>query len=703
VLALSACSGGSEVGNNQAFVDPATPAGVVCSGHCQDTPTFLTVADIKKIIAQAVAEAAARNAKATIAVTDRVGNVLAVYRMGDPATRVTTIATALNADGSPVVFTGLEGISLPTPALPLNIDQLAAIAKAITGAYLSSEGNAFSSRTANTIVQENFYPGIENNSSGPLFGVQFSSLRCSDTIMRPPGDASVVSPGIHSSPLGLSADPGGFPLYKNGTVVGGVGILADGIYGIDKDIFDTDKDLDEIVALAATFGFGPSASIEANRSAVINAMPLRYRDATPSDLVSNPATAIAFDSIPSSVGALIAVAGYTTATIKQGTAFGHPESGVRPDTGTYPADRDAFVLVDAQNMNRFVPRAGLDAAVLGGVMPLQAAEVTEIISQALNVANTARAGIRSIADGNQKVAVTVSITDSLGNVVGVAKTRDAPVFGTEVSLQKGRSSALLSSPTAAAYLKSLPVARYLTTLPGLIPPPPRGFDLSRTVNLGDYVDAYRSFVNNPNALMGETAFSDRAIGNLARPFFPDGINRTTVFGPFSKKFGDWSVFSSGLQLDLSINGILQHVVFAAGGPVPDASGGCVGTQLAPDLSSAGQTQPGVVRAGNGLQIFAGGFPIYRDGPNGEDILVGSIGISGDGIDQDDMVGFLGLDRASKILAATTNTPPRHALPRNRADALVPAGSDLQKSPVRYVQCPQAPFLNSDVQRVCEGK
>ena len=61
-----------------------------------------------------------------------------------------------------------------------------AIAKAVTGAYLSSGGNAFSTRTASQIVQEHFPPapttvGLE---SGPLFGVQFSQLPCSDLSAR---------------------------------------------------------------------------------------------------------------------------------------------------------------------------------------------------------------------------------------------------------------------------------------------------------------------------------------------------------------------------------------------------------------------------------------------------------------------------------------------------------------------------------------
>ncbi len=44
-------------------------------------------------------------------------------------------------------------------------------AKAITAAYLSSEGNAFSTRTASQIVQEHFNPGEFGGPSGPIFGV----------------------------------------------------------------------------------------------------------------------------------------------------------------------------------------------------------------------------------------------------------------------------------------------------------------------------------------------------------------------------------------------------------------------------------------------------------------------------------------------------------------------------------------------------
>jgi hypothetical protein len=92
---------------------------------------------------------------------------------------------------------------------------------------------------------------------------------------------------------------------------------------------------------------------------------------------------------------------------------------------------------------------------------------------------------------------------------------------------------------------------------------------------------------------------------------------------------------------------------------------------------------------NGIQIFPGSVPIYRGSQ-----LVGGIGISGDGVDQDDMVAFLGLHNAGVRLNTGIGNAPRDI----RADNLVPNNARL-----RYVQCPQAPFIGSDEQNVCEGK
>lgn len=670
-LGVAGCSGGDPVAQSEGT--DTTPGN--CSGGCGSTATSLTVTDVERVLAQGIGEAQARGVSATLAVVDRVGNVLAVYRMGTPAARTVTITTQLGSGGA-AVSGGLENIRLPVAAAPVNIDHIAAIAKAITGAYLSSEGNAFSSRTASQIVQDHFNPGEDFQPAGPLFGVQFSQLACSDLVRRFDGVGTSVGP--HRSPLGLSADPGGFPLYKNGTVVGGVGVLADGFYSIDRDISDTDTDVDEGIAYAATFGFAAPIDRRGDRITA-DGKTLRFSDVEFERLRGNPAAAAGFLTLPVPTGALTAVPGYFDGVIRAGTAFGQPASGVRADGDVDYPGRDAFVLVDAANTLRYPPRAGTDGAVVGGAV-LSQNEVRVILQSALDIANRARAQIRRPLGSQARV--TISVVDTQGEILGLARTRDAPVFGTDVSLQKARTAAFMSSSTAGAFLAALPNAKYLSTTDTAV-------SVSRSIPIGGYVSALRTFLNDASALAdGRIAFSDRANGNLSRPFFPDGID-TEGAGPFSKPAGEWSPFSTGLQLDASINAILQHVLFAAAVPgIPDVVTGCVGVDLADNLSAVAQTVSGV-RLGNGLQIFPGSVPIYRGGT-----LVGAIGVSGDGVDQDDMVAFLGLHNAGQALGGSIGNAPLD----RRSDTVIARGTRL-----RYVQCPQGPFLDSSEENVCAGK
>ena len=165
-FALSSCGGGDSSGGGGGTPAPtATPTPTPTSGgrlFVDPLQRSLTVGDVQRVIAQAVGEAQSRGLPATIAVVDRVGNVLGVFAMtGSPAnTRISRRTIAGRAAAGEEV--GLQGVEVPTAA--------AAIAKAVTGAYLSSSGNAFSTRTASQIVQEHFPPapttvGLE---SGPL-------------------------------------------------------------------------------------------------------------------------------------------------------------------------------------------------------------------------------------------------------------------------------------------------------------------------------------------------------------------------------------------------------------------------------------------------------------------------------------------------------------------------------------------------------
>lgn len=646
VAALVSCGGGSSSGG--AGSSPATaPDQTPCTGQCVTANSRLTVEDVKRVLAQGAHQAEALGEAATIAVVDRVGNVLAVYRSAGTAKDI-TLATAFPPD----VSGGLEGIVLPAA---VGGDALAAITKAVTGAYLASEGNAFSTRTASQIVQEHFNPGELNQPGGPLFGVQFSQLACSDFTL---GGVS-RGPGPRRSPLGLAADPGGLPLFKDGAPVGGVGVIADGRYSVDKNPLDVDRDVDELIAFAATFGLAAPVDRRADRITV-EGKTFRFSDVDFGDLPVDPEQAPAFDTL-GSAGGLIPVTGYTDGDIRAGTVFGQPESGIRPASG-YPG-LDAFVFVDGGNSNRFPPQAGTDVGSLS-VPPLSADEVSQLLASAIEVANRSRAQIRRPVGSQARV--TVSVVDSRGAILGMLRTRDAPVFGADVSLQKARTATLFSSRDAADFLHGIATpAQYLN--PDLSP--------GEQVEIGSYVDAVQSFVG-PQALTDGTAFSDRAGGNLSRPFYPDGI-RGNDHGPFSKSFRDgrWSVFSTGLQLDLAYNRIIEHIAFVAGLSATDVAPNC-----------AQSLEP---RVANGIQIFPGSVPIYR----GEE-LVGGIGVSGDGIDQDDMIGFLGVHEAAALLGGSINNAP----PSIRADQLTPRGDRL-----RYIQCPQTPYIDSDAQRVCDGK
>lgn len=688
-LLLTGCGGGSTeepVGINSPEPD--------CSGDCGTMSSeSLSVADVADVIARGVAEAQAQGVEATIAVTDRVGNVLGVFRMGDAANRTMLVSTGTAPDGSPLISGGLEGLVLPVAAAPfdgLNLDQLGAIAKAITGAYLSSEGNAFTTRTANQIVQDHFNPGEINQPAGPLFGVQFSQLACSDFSNRFAGGAA--APGPHRSPLGLAADPGGLPLYKNGIPVGGVGVIADGLYGVDSSISDIDADVDELIAVAATFNRAAPLDRRANRITV-DGKTFRFSDAGVDDLASDPAQAPTFAAIDGTAGVLIAVTGYVDAAIRAGTVFGTPASGIRAATVGFEG-QDAFIFVDNANNNRFPALEGTDAVELGGNQ-LQANETQALLSNALRVANSARAQIRRPL--NSQARVTISVVDTNGEILGMVRTRDAPVFGADVSLQKARTAAFFSGSQGADFLNALPPANYVAFTD-------MGAVLGAQIPLSSYVDDLRDFLEDPMALSsGAFAFSDRAGGNLSRPFFPDGIDERGP-GPLSKPQGEWSPFSTGLQLDLAINALVQHVFFSVtGGAFPDVPMGCAGAGFntgltAPgpiDLGLASFDPPALVNSvANGFQIFPGSVPIYRG-----DRLIGGIGVSGDGVDQDDMISFLGLHEAGLALGGAINNAPVEM----RADQLTPQGTRL-----RYIQCPQSPFLEGgsfdpSEQRPCEGK
>ena len=643
-LLLASCGGGGSSGGGSPAPSPApAPAPAPSAVYTAPAPEALSTAEVQRVIAQAVGEAKARNLPAIVAVTDRVGNVLGVFQMNGSRNRMTVSRlTATNELNNPDV--DLQGQEVESV--------LGAISKAITGAYLSSGGNAFSTRTASMIVQQNFPPGpaTVGLESGPLSGVQFSQLPCSDLNTRfKAGFAPDALIGPKRSPLGLSADPGGFPLYKNGVLVGAIGVMADGDYAFDNNVLDINDDAEEAIALAGMQGFAPPDAITADKIS-IDGTTLRFSDVRAENL--HPLQSD-FSAIDTTLGLLIAVQGYSGGAIVAGAAYGTEASGYRTATPAEFAFPDAFVLSDGQGNDRFPIRAGTDAAAVA--QPLSAAEARALLEEAYRVMSRARGQIRRPLDS--RAQVTISVVDTYGAVLGLVRAPDAPVFGTDVSLQKARTVAFFSNPVAAQQLQD---------------------DVDAEVPA--FLQRARDFFGDPAVLTGKTAFGARSIGNLSRPHFPDG-EASRPPGPFGCPIEDFNPFATGLQVALIKSNLLQHALYVEGLPFSDTAQQCTLVPPAPT---------GQRRLANGMQIFSGAVPIYRGGT-----LVGAIGVSGDGIDQDDMISFLGAHNGGLRAGSIGN-----AAPAMRADNLVfNVGAGVR---LRYVNCPFAPFLDTNEQNVCQG-
>ena len=473
-------------------------------------PAFaqLTLADVQTVVAQAVTRATALpvlNTNAVVAVADREGWVLGVWSLN----------TNLLADDNLVAE---------------------AIAKAGTAAFLSSDNNAFSSRTAGDIVQQHFPIGIKNKPPGPLVGVNFSQLGFSDiNTFKAPGSVITYgsSPGTNlvAPPLsltgGLEGTPGGLPLYKNDALVGGVGVAGNGVAvtAITPAVI-TRPDSDEDAALAGQTGFAPPNKILGSK---VLAAGIRLEYVETKTKLTN---VISFASLP---GTEIPPFTLTNSP----APFPYPVTTIGGETGEVRQP-----IIDDPS---FVP---LGAARLTDV------EVFDIITAAANRCRTTRAGIRLPAGSPAQVFITIVNNPGVDGVAPVVlgtfcTSPNTTRFSWDVAVQKARTAVLYSSSSRA--------------------------------------------------------YSTRTVGFLAQSLYPPGINGTQP-GPFF-----------AMQEEVSI---ITPTSFTATNPV---NGAIFDTATNVDAAVP-----------NGITIFPGGFPLYRNG-----VLIGAIGVSGDGVDQDDLISASG--------------------------------------------------------------
>jgi uncharacterized protein GlcG (DUF336 family) len=173
--------------------------------------------------------------------------------------------------------------------------------------------------------------------------------------------------------------------------------------------------------------------------------------------------------------------------------------------------------------------------------------------------------------------MVLAVADRDGTLLGVFRMRDATVFSIDVAMAKSRNTAYYASP-----------------------------DLQPQDRVG--------------AVPLGTAFTNRTFRYLAVPKYPSG-NASAAPGPFSI---------------LNTPGINARTGLNVGGPLPASA--FTSTVLGYDSFTPGSNFRATTSATNqnGIVFFPGSTAVYVGGN-----LQGGYGISGDGVDQDDVVTFYG--------------------------------------------------------------
>jgi uncharacterized protein GlcG (DUF336 family) len=171
----------------------------------------LSAADVDSIV-QAAAKSVAPSTM-VIAIVDRPGNVLAVYRKPGASTTVT----------------GNFGDAVDANDL--------AIALARTGAFFSNNQAPLTSRTVRFISGIHFPPGVRNAANAALYGIENTNRGCtlsaeleangirpSTSINGGPGPGIITGKADLTDSDANAVNPGGLAIYKGNVVVGGIGV-----------------------------------------------------------------------------------------------------------------------------------------------------------------------------------------------------------------------------------------------------------------------------------------------------------------------------------------------------------------------------------------------------------------------------------------------------------------------------------------------
>jgi uncharacterized protein GlcG (DUF336 family) len=407
------------------------------------------------------------------------------------------------------------------------------------------------------------------------------------------GFVSGLMPAAQSR--GIATLPGGVPIFKNGTLVGGIGVFFPGQTGYATE---------ENSSLGTTFDpRKPDRSLEAEYdafAAVGGSSGAGFPIGTLGGVSPLPGFDPPFGRIDL-VGITLDIFGPGGVQgpenlVRYGLTLGHgdPNSG-----GNRPIDAAHDLLRGGEP----VPEGWLVTPHAGG--GLTADDVTRIIQQGIDQANATRAAIRLPL--GSRTRMVFAVTDRDGNVLGLYRMPDATVFSLDVAVAKARNVAYYADPA-----KLQPQDQVPGVPPGV-------------------------------------AFTNRTFRYLAEPRFPEGIDGAPP-GPFSvlNDGGADPVTGKNVGPPLpasAFQSVLGHDAFNPG------------TNFHDPFNPANQ---------NGVVFFPGSSPLYKDvNGDGRPVLVGGLGVSGDGVDQDDVVtyaasaGFatpLTVARADQVTVAGVRLP-----------------------------------------------
>lgn len=421
---------------------------------------------------------------------------------------------------------------------------------------------------------------------------------------------------VNAQSRGIATLPGGIPLYHGFDVVGGIGVFFPGT--VDADGAGPQQLGDATFEQGFVPGIKQSEAQRTNAPKVLEAEYIAYAAAggaafgglsakdkigaitdANNNVVAATQFVLPFGRIDL-VGITLQIIGPTPGVsgVRKVIAVGKA-LGVGANTG---ANQIVTTGGDLTLAGEEVPEGWL-------VKPPVGSDAEAIILQALETADQTRAAIRlKVNVKGSRVATTpgartrmvLAVTDTDGNVIALYRMHDSTIFSIDVAVAKARNTAYYADPAQLA------------------------------LNLVDQVDDNNDGVSD--VPLG-TAFSNRTFRFLAEPRYPQGVDGT--------KPGDFSILNDpGFKTDLLKT---RNTTIAAGAVenigAPVASTAFVSV-LGFDSFNVGRNfrQAANIANQNGIIFFPGSAPIYDSG-----MLIGGFGVSGDGVDQDDVVTFFGVE------------------------------------------------------------